>query len=97
MPVEGYSAAGKDVMVPRPCCPACGIWMGFSSGYWRDVRVSRDVSWPIWVRRARCRRCGTRPALLPSFCSVYRRYAVAVMGSAVEAHVEGTSLRAVAR
>jgi hypothetical protein len=70
--------------------------MGFSSGYWRDVRVSREVSWPIWVRRARCRRCGTRPALLPSFCSVYRRYAVAVMGSAVEAHVAGVSLRAVA-
>jgi hypothetical protein len=94
--VEEYSAADKDVAVPRPCCPGCGTSMGFSSGYSRDVWVSKDMSWPIWVKRARCRRCGTRPALLPSFCSPRRRYAVGVIGSAVEAHVGGTSLRAVA-
>jgi hypothetical protein len=94
--VEEYSAADKDVEVPRPRCPVCGISMGFSSGYWRDVWVSKDVSWPIWVKRACCRRCGTRPALLPSFCLPHRRYAVGVIGPAVEAHVRGTSLRAVA-
>jgi Domain of unknown function (DUF6431) len=94
--VEEYSAAGREVMVPRPCCLACGTSMGFSSGYWRDVWVSKDVSWPIWVKRARCWRCRTRPALLPSFCSPCRRYAVGVIGSAVEAHVEGASLRVVA-
>jgi Domain of unknown function (DUF6431) len=94
--VEEYSAAGTDVVVPRPCCPACGTLMGFSSGYWRAVWVSRDVSWPIWVERARCRRCRSRPALLPSFCSPYRRYAVGVIGSVIEAHVGGASLRAVA-
>jgi hypothetical protein len=33
---------------------------------------------------------------LPSFCLPYRRYAVGVIGPAVEAHVEGASLRAVA-
>lgn len=93
--VEEYSAAGKDVVVPRPLC-ACGISMGFSSGYWREVWVSKDVSWPIWVKRARCRRCRGRLALLPSFCLAYRRYAVGVIGLVVEAHVEGTSLRAVA-
>jgi hypothetical protein len=70
--------------------------MGFCSGYWRDVWVSKDVSWPIWVKRARCRRCRGRPALLPSFCLPYRRYGVGVIGPAVEAHVEGTSVRAVA-
>jgi len=94
--VEQYSAAGKDVVVPRPCCRACGTSMGFCSGYWRQVWLSKDFSLPIWVRRGRCRRCGIRPALLPSFCSPYRRYAVDVIGSAVEAHVEGTSLRAIA-
>jgi hypothetical protein len=70
--------------------------MGFSSGYRRDVWVSKDVSWPVWVKRVRCRRCRIRPALLPSFCSPCRRYAVGVIGSAIEAHVEGMSLRAVA-
>lgn len=70
--------------------------MGFSSGYSRQVWVSKDLSWPIWVKRARCRRCGSRPALLPSFCLPHRRYAVGVIGSAVEAHVGGASLRAVA-
>lgn len=94
--VEEYSAAGKDVEVPRPRCPACGTSMGFSSGYCRDVWVSKDVSWPIWVKRACCRRCGTRPALLPSFCLPHRRYAASVIGPAIEAHVRGTSLRAVA-
>jgi hypothetical protein len=94
--VEQYSAAGKSVVVPRPCCLACGTSMGFCSGYWRDVWVSKDVSVPIWVKRARCRRCRGRPALLPSFCLPYRRYGVGVIGPAVEAHVEGTSVRAVA-
>lgn len=70
--------------------------MGFSSGYSREVWVSKDLFWPIWVKRARCRRCLVRPALLPSFCLPHRRYAVEVMGAAVEAHVAGVSLRAIA-
>jgi hypothetical protein len=94
--VEQYSAAGKGVVVPRPCCQACGTSMGFSSGYWRQVWLSKEASLAIWVKRARCRRCGSRLALLPSFCVPHRRYAVGVIGPVVEAHVEGTSLRAIA-
>jgi hypothetical protein len=92
--VEAYAAAGKEVVVPRPRCPACRAWMAFSSGYARYVRAG--PVWRIWVRRARCRSCRSH-ALLPSFCLQGRLDGVEVIGPAVEAAVAGVGARSVAR
>src|SRR2546430_6288919 len=92
--VEAYAEGGKDIVVPRPRCPACRAWMVFWSGYWRSVRVER--TWRIWVRRGRCSSCGVSHALLPSFCLVGRRFGVEVIGPAVEEHVKGRGTRSIA-
>ena len=92
--VEAYAAAGRDVEVPRPDCPACERPMIFWPGYRRDVRVG-DVR-RIWVRRAKCRACAATHALLPAFCLLRRLDAVEVIGSGLVAGVNGTGMRSVA-
>ena len=64
--VDAYAAAGRDVDVPRPDCPACGRTMIFWAGYQRDVRVGSVRR--IWVRRAKCVGCAVSHALVPAFC-----------------------------
>jgi hypothetical protein len=84
--VDEYVAAGRAVAVPRPDCPACAAAMAFWSGYERSVR-HRGPALKLWVRRARCRRCGASHALVPSFCLVGRLDAVEVIGAALTAVV----------
>lgn len=95
--VEEYSAAGRDVVVPRPCCGVCGQQMMFWPGYARRVRQGLAV-FSIWVRRCRCGRCGgPSHALLPSFCLLRRLDAVEVIGPAVVAVSAGWGCRRVAK
>lgn len=93
--VDEYVAAGRDVVVPRPDCPGCSAAMGFWSGYERTVRDGPDVR--IWIRRARCRRCRTSHALVPSFCLLGRLDVVEVIGVVVaEVVAAGRGVRPVA-
>lgn len=92
--VDTYAAAGRDVDVPRPDCPACGRPMIFWPGYERDVRVGAVRR--IWVRRAKCRACAVTHALVPAFCLLRRLDAVGVIGSGLVAGVNGTGMRTVA-
>ncbi len=62
--------------------------MSFWSGYERSVR-HRGPFLKLWVRRARCRRCGASHALVPSFCLVGRLDDVEVLTSAVLTAVVG--------
>jgi len=45
--------------------------MVFWSGYWRHVRQGGRCR-KVFVRRARCRRCGVTHALLPAFALAWR-------------------------
>jgi len=92
--VEGYAAAGREVVVPRPDCPGCRRPMRFWGWYERDVRVSSVVIHRLLVRRARC--CGCTHALLPGFLTWGRLDAVEVIGSAVATMCEGGGMRKVA-
>jgi hypothetical protein len=87
--VDEYVAAGRTVAVPRPDCPGCATAMAFWSGYERSVR-HRGPALKLWVRRARCRRCGASHALVPSFCLVGRLDAVEIIGAALTAVVGET-------
>jgi len=94
--VDEYVAAGRDVVVPRPDCPACATAMAFWSGYERAVRHNGPAL-RLWVRRARCGKCRASHALVPSFCLLGRLDAVEVIGPAVAAVVvEGRGVRPVA-
>jgi hypothetical protein len=85
--VEAYAAAGRAVGVPRPDCPGCGEPMVFWSGYWRYVRRAGRCR-KVFIRRARCRRCGVTHALLPAFVLAWRLDA-AEDGGLVIARVAG--------
>jgi uncharacterized protein DUF6431 len=89
--VDGYVAAGREVVVPRPDCPGCCKPMPFWGWYERDVRVSAEVIHRLLVRRARC--CERTHALLPGFVTWGRLDAVEVIGSAVEAMCGGVGMR----
>lgn len=90
--VEEYAAAGQHVAVPRPRCPACRGPLIFWSGYERFVRRG-GASRRIWVRRAKCCRCGVSHALLPVFLLLRRLDPAAVIGSAVAQMVGGAGAR----
>ena len=92
--VEEYAAAGKGVVVPRPCCSACGAAMVFWSGYSRSVRSG--AVFRIWVKRCRCGSCRCSDAMLPSFCLVGRLDAVEVIGASVQKMAAGWGARRVA-
>src|SRR6266851_1356545 len=85
--VEAYVAAGRQVEVPRPVCPACKRPMIFWSGYWHFRRVSR-----YWVRRGKCTSCGVSHALLPSFALVRRLDEAKVVGQALAGVVAGRGM-----
>ena len=95
--VDEYAAAGRALVVPRPDCPACATAMAFWSGYERSVR-HRGPALKLWVRRARCRRCGASHALVPSFCLVGRLDDVEAIGAVLTAVVgEARGVRPVAK
>ncbi len=86
--VDEYVAAGRTVGVPRPDCPACTTTMSFWSGYERSVRHGGRCH-KLWVRRARCGRCRSSHALVPSFCLVGRLDVVEVSGELIAEVVKG--------
>lgn len=91
--VDEYVAGGRDVAVPRPDCPACSTAMVFWAGYERSVRHDGPAL-KVWVRRARCGRCGASHALVPSFCLLGRLDDVEVIGAVVTAVVaDGAGVR----
>jgi transposase-like protein len=94
--VDEYVASGREVVIPRPDCPACAAPMSFWSGYERSVRCSGPCL-KVWVRRARCGPCRASHVLVPSFCLVGRLDAVEVIGGVVAAVVgDGEGVRPVA-
>jgi Domain of unknown function (DUF6431) len=94
--VEGYVAAGRELVVPRPVCPGCGERMQFWGWHERDVRVSAEVIYRLAVRRARCVDCGRSHVLLPGFVTWGRLDAVEVIGPALVAMCAGVGMRRVA-
>ncbi|HEX8912791.1 MAG TPA: DUF6431 domain-containing protein [Humisphaera sp.] len=82
LPVGAYAAAGREVVVPRPDCPACGVPMMFWSGYRRHVRVAGACR-KIFVPRLRCGRCGVTHALLPAFVLAWRLDVSEAVGSVI--------------
>ena len=95
--VAEYVAAGQQVTAPVPECPSCRRRLGRWSGYWRWVRYPQDDR-RIWIRRTRCKPCGSSHALLPDFLVSRRLDQVATIGQvlALRATV-GVELRALAR
>jgi hypothetical protein len=89
--VESYTAAGRDVEVPRPRCPGCRRRMIFWPGYPRYVR--RRGSPRIWVRRAKCQGCSVSHALLPAFLLLRRLDPVSVIGDALVRMIGGLGAR----
>lgn len=81
--VGDYAAAGKQVEVPERDCPNCGRRLNWWSGYWRKLRQDGE-RFEIWIRRGRCPPCHKTHALLPDFVVRRRRYAVEVIGAALE-------------
>ena len=86
--VDAYSAAGREVEVPRAQCPDCSEPMGFWSGYFRSVRHEGGV-YRVWVPRGMCGRCTQTHALLPAFCLRNRLDSVETIGAVLEAVAEG--------
>ncbi|MHB1535760.1 MAG: hypothetical protein ACYC1D_14370 [Acidimicrobiales bacterium] len=92
--VDAYVAAGREVTVPRPDCPGCGVAMGRWGGYERKLRVGVDRV--VWFRRVRCEPCAVSHAMIPAFCLVGRLDGVEVIGPALAAGVSGSPDREVA-
>jgi len=88
MSVEAYSAASREVEVPRLDCPECDRPMVRWSGYFRTVR-SGESDLRIFVPRGRCRPCEKSHALLPAFCLSHRLYGTAVIGEVISEVVDG--------
>lgn len=86
--VDEYLAAGRTVAVPRPDCPSCTTTMSFWSSYERSVRHGGRCH-KLLVRRARCGRCRSTHALVPSFCLVGRLDTVEVIGELIAEVVKG--------
>ena len=95
MTVHAYAAAGRDLEVPRPCCPSCSQAMSFWGYYSRPVRVDEEIR--VLVRRARCASCAVSHALVPDFVLPGRLDAVEVIGVAIEEMAAGAGARPVAR
>lgn len=80
--VAAYAAAGRSVAAPRPDCGSCGQAMTFDGSYSRWIREAGTLR-RIFVRRVRCRRCGTGDALLPHFVLGHRLDTATAVGAAV--------------
>lgn len=86
--VAQYLAAGDDVVVPRPDCPACSAPMMFWSRYARSVRFGGRCH-RVRLHRARCGPCRQSHALVPSFCAVGRLDVIDTIGEVITAVVVG--------
>ncbi len=95
MTVHAYAAAGRDLEVPRPCCPSCSQAMSFWGYYSRPVRVDEEIR--VLVRRARCASCAVSHALVPDFVLPGRLDGVEVIGAAIEEMAAGAGAQTVAR
>ena len=85
-----YAAAGDDLEVPRPNCPACVVTMVFWGWYLRPLRVgSSEVR--LRIRRAICKLCCSSHALLPDLVAVGRLDPVEVIGEAVADMATGST------
>jgi hypothetical protein len=75
-------------VVPRLPCPTGRRPLILWWDYPRFVR--RRETWPIWVQRAKCRRCDVAHALIPAF-ALRRRVDPGdpVIGSVVMGMVDG--------
>jgi ribosomal protein S27AE len=62
MTAHDYAAAGRNVKVPRPDCPACGAAMIFFGSYTRPLRIGAELR--VVIRRARCSPCAATHALI---------------------------------
>lgn len=89
--VDAYVELGRDVVVPRPNCPACSQVMGFWGFYERDVRVG--AVFKVLVRRVRCESCRTSHAVLPDFVAYGRLDGIEVIGAGIDAMVAGVGAR----
>src|SRR5262245_28674603 len=95
--VAEYVAAGQRVATPMPECPGCRRRLGRWSGYWRWVRYAVDQR-RIWIRRTRCRPCGSSHAVLPDFLFFRRLDEVATIGQVLALRATAdVELRALAR
>ncbi|MGP8180610.1 MAG: DUF6431 domain-containing protein, partial [Acidimicrobiales bacterium] len=91
-----YAAAGDDLEVPRPDCPACVVAMVFWGWYLRPLRVgSSEVR--LRIRRAICRSCRSSHALLPDLVAVGRLDSVEVIGEAVADMATGSTAGHISR
>jgi hypothetical protein len=86
--VDQYLAAGRELEVPRPLCPACSGSMTFWSGYTRSLRTG-DRCVRLWVPRARCAPCDATHALLPAFVVLHRLDTVETVGAVLDGVVCG--------
>src|SRR5207253_4665590 len=88
--VAEYVAAGQQVVAPGAGVPGLPSASGRWSGYWRWVRYPADQR-RIWIRRTRCRPCGSSHPLPPDFLFYRRLDAVATIGQvlALGASVDG--------
>lgn len=86
--VDQYVAGEREVVVPRPDCPDCGLPLAFRSGCDRHVRQA-GLCRKIWLRRGQCRPCGQSHVLLPSFLVRGRLDVVADIGAVTAAVAEG--------
>lgn len=94
MTPHDYSAAGRELDVPRPDCPACSTAMSFWGWYCRPLRAVEELR--LLVRRARCRACRETHALLPDFVAPGRLDGVEVIGTGIERMAAGATTMATA-
>jgi hypothetical protein len=94
MTPHDYSAAGRDIEVPRPDCPRCSLAMSFWGFYSRPLRIGEEIR--LLMRRARCRHCRTSHALLPDFVVLGRLDGIEVIGAGIEEMADGATTMATA-
>jgi len=96
MTAHEYAAAGDDLEVPRPNCPACVVAMVFWGSYNRPVRIG-PVDLRLRIHRAMCKSCRSSHALLPDLVAVGRLDSIEVIGAAVVEMAAGATAGAIAR
>lgn len=94
MTMHDYAAAGRELEVPRPDCPACTAAMSFWGWYFRPLRAVEELR--LLVRRARCSACRETHALLPDFVAPGRLDGVEVIGAGIEQMAAGATTMATA-
>ncbi len=85
-----------DLAAGRLACPSCRAVLG-PWGHARErVLRCRGGDRRLVPRRARCRGCSGTHVLLPEVMLLRRQDEVAVIGAAIEAHVDGQGYRRIA-